>query len=108
MMAAPQLPLLVDVGFGGEILPALDARGIPNHVALAVYSAPPAWIQTVPERCVIFRGQGDPRAQRAMQAIMARWSMARPTVVYDTAGVTRITVYYPFGSHHERSMPLRY
>lgn len=93
-MAAPQLPLLVGETLGGEILPALDARGIPNHVVLAPYNKASTWIETLPRRCAIFRSKDDPRARHVMAEIAVRWPAISPVQVHDISGLTTIAAYY--------------
>lgn len=93
-MAAPQLPLLVGETLGGEILPALDARGIPNHVVLAPYNKASTWIESLPRRCAIFRSKDDPRARQVMAEIAVRWPTIPPVQVHDISGLTTIAAYY--------------
>lgn len=93
-MAAPQLPLLIDEALGGEILPALDARGLPNHVVLAPYNKSSTWIKSLTRRCAIFRSKDDPRARQVMAEIAIRWPTLPLTEVRDIAGLTTIAAYY--------------
>jgi hypothetical protein len=94
-LLASQLPLVVDVGLGGALGPALDARGEAGKVQVALYTDPRTWIKAMPARCVIFRSPTDPRAIAAMQAIARHWPRLQVVTERDISGATTILVYYP-------------
>jgi len=87
-------PLVIDVGMGGRLAPALTAYpGIRNPV-VALYGSTD-WIETAPTRCVIFRSPNDQAAITTMNAIRARWPQVEPRTETDVSGKTRLTVFYP-------------
>jgi hypothetical protein len=88
-------PLIVDVGIGGSTDIALVARGSRVRPKYALYADPPTWIESAPQRCVIFRAPFDPDAQELARALEARWPQAHSVFEVDQAGVIRVRVYYP-------------
>jgi hypothetical protein len=89
--------LIVDVGVGGGILPALDARKSPARPEFGLYSDEPRWLETADLRCVIFRSPADPEARDFMKAIEERFPRKEAAEEHDRSGQTKIRVYYPSG-----------
>jgi hypothetical protein len=94
---AARPPLIVDVGVGGGILPALDARKSPARPEFGLYSDEPRWLETADLRCVIFRSPADQEARDLMKAIEERFPSKEAAEEHDRSGQTKIRVYYPSG-----------
>ncbi len=89
-------PLVVDVGIGGAMGPALEAMsGSVVKPQFALYSDPPTWIETATARCVIFRDPTNPRAVSLAQQVSARWPGRAPVDEPDRSGRTYVRVFYP-------------
>jgi hypothetical protein len=87
-------PLIVDVGIGGGLPPALEAHG-GLRSEFALYKEQTGWLETVPSRCVIFRAQHDEAARVLMTALQSRWPKSRGVEEYDRAKTFSVRVYYP-------------
>lgn len=96
---APRASLIVDIGIGGATGPALEARGSDLNPEFALYGTPPTWIETAPDRCVIFRAPFDSEAIELSRALEARWPEARPVLERDASGMSAVRVYYPPAQH---------
>ncbi len=92
---APRPPLVVDVGIGGAIGPALDALEEKVSIEFALYSAGSAWIETASGRCVVFRSPHDPEAAGLRAAFEGRWPGWSGVVEADRSGKTNLLAYYP-------------
>jgi hypothetical protein len=88
-------PLVVDVGVGGALPPALRARSGTIEPEYALYSDPPLWIENLPSRCVILRNPRDQRAQDLTRIIQQRWPDAVGVEERDLSGNRSILVFYP-------------
>jgi hypothetical protein len=88
-------PLIVDVGVGGAIPPAVRARATPRRPEFGLYSAEPRWLPTADSRCVVFRSPRDEAAMALMKAIEERFPGKRAVEERDRSGQTMIRVYYP-------------
>jgi hypothetical protein len=90
------LPLLiVDVGVGGAIPPAVRARATPRPPEFGLYAAGPKWLGTADSRCVVFRSPHDKAAVELMRAIERRFPGKPAVEERDRSGETKIRVYYP-------------
>ncbi len=66
--------LVVDIGIGGAIGPALEALPEKIPVEFALYSPSPAtWIESASGRCVVFRQPHDQEAAKLRAALEKRW-----------------------------------
>jgi hypothetical protein len=94
---APRPPLVVDVGIGGAILPALEAAGPRVMPEFGLYAAADSsdWIETAGSRCVIFRAPHDPAAQTLQLALASRWPDSTAIRECDRSGIVELMVYYP-------------
>lgn len=92
---ASQPPLIVDVGIGGAMYPALQAINGMVKPEFAFYGESTDWVQTAPRRCVIFRAPRDQQARSLMQDLETRWSFERPVTEHDRSGIVSVVVYYP-------------
>ena len=87
--------LVVDVGVGGAIPPAVRARATPRPPEFALYGAEPRWLPTADSRCVVFPSPRDETAVALMKAIEERFPGKRAVEERDRSGQTVIRVYYP-------------
>jgi type IV secretory pathway protease TraF len=95
-LATPRPTLVVDVGIGGEIGPALEATGRKIPVEFALYvEGPSPWIETVPERCVVFRSPFDADARPLLDALEKRWPTLHAVKETDVAHRTTLLAFYP-------------
>ena len=95
-LATPRPTLVVDVGIGGEIEPALEATGRKIPVEFALYAKGPSpWIETAPERCVVFRSPFDADARPLLDALEKRWPTLHAVEETDVAHRTTLLAFYP-------------
>jgi hypothetical protein len=95
-LATSRPALVVDVGIGGEIEPALEATGRKIPAEFALYAKGPSpWIETAPERCVVFRSPFDADARPLLDALEKRWPTLHAVEETDVAHRTTLLAFYP-------------
>ena len=86
----------MDVGIGGEIEFALKATGRKIPMEFAPYeNGPSPWIETVPERCVVFRSPFDAEARPLLDALEKKWPTLHAVEETDVAHRTTLLAFYP-------------
>ena len=95
-LATPRPTLVVDVGIGGEIEPALKATGRKIPMEFAPYEKGPSpWIETVPERCVVFRAPFDTEARPLLDGWRRGGRRSSAVEETDVAHRTTLLAFYP-------------
>jgi hypothetical protein len=97
--SAARPPLVVDVGVGGAMGPAIDA--LSNGIVrpqFALYSEPTSWMKTADSRCVIFRDPGSPVAQRLIKQFGSTSPGHSAVDERDVVGRQTEVVFYPSGA----------
>ncbi len=92
---AARPPLVVAVGVGGALPPALRARPVGRFPEWALYDDPRNWIETADSRCVIFPVPADTAAVELRSALRRRWPSLRFVRETDLSGHVEELVAYP-------------